>query len=111
MPDRLGCLVKTVVGSFPIEDPHTQQRQQRGIPDLCPINHAEPFSPSDHMGPQPIVKIQVGKDVIPPAMVCRCLVFPFLANSVEGVLGDLSKFSSVFLQAETKRGITSIVVG
>ena len=57
MPDRLRCLVKTVVGSFPIEDPHTQQRQERGIVNLHPIYNLEPFSPSDHMGPQLIIKV------------------------------------------------------
>ena len=80
MPDRLGCLVKTVVGSFPIEDPHAQQRQQRSIVDLRPVDHTEPFSPPDHMGPQPIVKEQVREDVIPPAMVCSRLVLPVLAD-------------------------------
>ena len=34
MPDRLHGLVKTIVGSLPIEDPHAQQRQQRRIVDL-----------------------------------------------------------------------------
>ena len=97
MPDRLGCLVKTVIGSFPVEDPHAQQGQQRSILDLRPINYAEPFSPSDHMGPQPIVKEQVQEDVIPPAMVRRRLVLPLLANPMKGVLGDLSKFSSALL--------------
>ena len=89
MPDHLSCLVKTIVGSFPIEDPHTQQRQQWSILDLCSINHTEPFSPSDHMGPQPIIKIQVWEDVAPPAMVSCHLILPLLANPMEGVLGDL----------------------
>ena len=110
MPDRLRSLVKTIVGSLPVEDPHTQQRQQRRIIDLCPIDHTQPFGPTDHMGPQPIVKEQVREDVIPPTMVCSRLVLPLLANPVEGILGDL-KFSSAFLKAETKRGITSCVVG
>ena len=111
MPDRLDCLVKTVIGSFPIKDPHAQQRQQRSVLDLRPVDHTEPFSPSDHVGPQLIVKVEVREDVIPPAMVRRCHIFPLLADSMEGVLGDLSKFSSAFLQAEMKRGITSVVVG
>ena len=48
------------------------------------------------MGPQPIVKVQVREDVIPPTMVCSCLVLPRLANPVEGILGDLSNFLSAF---------------
>ena len=41
------------------------------------------------MGPQPIVKVKVREDVIPPVMVRRCLILPLLADSVEGSLGDL----------------------
>ena len=57
MPDRLRCLVQTIVGSLPIEDSHAQQQQQGGIINLHLINNPEPFSPLDHMGPQPIVKV------------------------------------------------------
>ena len=95
MPDRLCCLVETIVGSFPIEDPHTQQRQKRGIVNLHSINHSEPFSPSDHMGPQPIIKVKVWEDVIPPAMVCSCFVLPILTNPMEGILGNLEFLFSV----------------
>ena len=56
MPDRLSGLVEMIVGSFPIEDPHVQQRQQQGVVNLRPVYYTEPFSPSDHMGPQPIIK-------------------------------------------------------
>ena len=49
----------------------------------------EPFSPSDHMGPQSIIEVQVREDVIPPAMVGGCLVLSLLANPVGGGLGDL----------------------
>ena len=89
MPDCLRGLVKMVVRSLPIEDPHTQQRQQRGIIDLRPIDYTEPFSPTNHMGPQPIVKEQVREDVVPPAMMGGCLILPLLMNPMEGILGDL----------------------
>ena len=89
MPDRLRGLVEMIVWSLPVEDPHAQQRQQGGVVYLRPIDHSEPFSPSDHVGPQPIVKVQVREDIIPPAMVSGHLVFPRFANPVEGVLGDL----------------------
>ena len=88
MPDCLCGLVKMIVGSLPIEDPNTQQRQQ-GVVNLCPIDHMEPFSPLDHMGPQPIIEVQVQEDVIPPAMMGSCLILPVLANSMEGILGNL----------------------
>ena len=95
MPDRLSCLVETIVGSLPIEDPHAQQRQQGGVVNLQTINHLEPFSPSDHMGPQLVIKVQVRKDVVPPVMVGSRLVLPHLTNSVEGILGDLQLLFSV----------------
>ena len=101
MPDCLCCLVKMIVGSLPIEDPHAQQWQQRGIVYLRPINNPEPFSPSDHMGPQPIIKVQVWEDVVPPTMVCSCLVLPHLVNPMEGVLGNL-QLLSVFLSRRNK---------
>ena len=71
----------------------------------------EPFSPSDHMGPQPIVKVQVREDVIPPAMVCSRLVLPLLTDPMEGSLGDLQTSLQRFYQKETKGEVTSSVVG
>ena len=59
MPDHLRSLVETIIGSFPVEDPHAQQRQQGQVVNLCLIDHMEPFSPTDHVGPQPIIKEQV----------------------------------------------------
>ena len=56
------------------------------------------------MGPQPIIKVQVREDVIPPTMVCSRLVLPRLANPVEGILGDLQTSLQHFYQEETKRG-------
>ena len=49
----------------------------------------EPFSPVDHVRPQPIIEEQVQKDVIPPAMVDSHLVLPLLVDPMKGVLGDL----------------------
>ena len=103
MPDRLCGLVKTIIGSFPIEDPHAQQRQQRQIVNLRPINDTEPLSPADHMGPQPIIEEQVWKNVVPPAMVCGGFILSLLVDPMKGVLGDLQNshqhFSSLVLTA------------
>ena len=63
------------------------------------------------MGPQPVVKVQVQKDVIPPAMVCSHLILPLLADSMKCGLGDLRTSLQHFYQKETKREVTSIVVG
>ena len=89
MPDCLGSLVETIVGSLPIEDPHAQQQQQQRIVDLHPIDYTKPFSPMDHMGPQLIIKEQVWKDVVPPAMVGSCLILPLLVDPMKSILGDL----------------------
>ena len=50
----------------------------------------KPFGPMDHMGPQLIIKEEVQEDVIPPPMVCSRLIFPLLADPMEGILGNLS---------------------
>ena len=70
--------------------------------DLCPIDNKEPFSPSDHVGPQPIIEIEVWEDVIPPVMVCSRLILPLLVNSVEGVLGDLQLLFSVSIKKKQR---------
>ena len=56
----------------------------------------EPLSPTNHMGPQPIIKEQVWKDIVPPVMVCSRLVLSLLANPMEGVLGDLQNSPQCF---------------
>ena len=98
MPDHLCCLVKTIVGSLPVEDPHTQQRQQQDVVNLRSVDHPEPFSPSDHVGPQSIIKVQVREDVIPPTMMGSCLILPVLTNPVESILGDLQLLFSVSIK-------------
>ena len=57
--DRLSHLVQTIIWSTPVEDPHAKQRQQGRIVNLPPVDHTKPFSPVDHMGPQPIIKEKV----------------------------------------------------
>ena len=89
MPDHLRGLVEAIVRSLPIKDPHAQKRQQQQIVDLCTVNHMKLLRPVDHIGPQPIIKVQVWEDVIPPVMVCSRLVLPLLVDPMEGVLGDL----------------------
>ena len=63
------------------------------------------------MGPQPAVKVQVREDIIPPAMMGSRLILPVLVDPVEGILGNLLIFFSVFLPTETKRKITLSVIG
>ena len=108
MPDRLGCLVKTIVGSLPVKDPHVQQRQQGGIVNLRLINNPEPLSPSDHMGPQPIIKVQVWEDVVPPAIVSGCLILPGLADPMEGSLGDLETSRQCFYKQKRRERLPQV---
>ena len=69
----------------------------------------KPFSPTDHVGPQLIIKEQVRKDVIPPAMVSSHLVLPLLADPMKGVLGDLQnspqRFSKQKQRGELPRAL------
>ena len=79
-----------------------QQRQQRSVIYLRPIHFSEPFSPSDHMGPQPIIKAQVREDIVPPTMVCSRRVLPCLENSMEGILGDLQFLVSISIKKKQR---------
>ena len=56
------------------------------------------------MGPQPIVKVKVWEDVIPPAVVCSHLILPLLADPMEGILGNLQLLFSVSSSRNEERG-------
>ena len=94
MSDCLSRLVQMIIWSTPVEDPHTEQRQQGRIIDLPLVDHTKPFGPVDHMGPQPIVKEEVREDVIPPAMMGSCLVLPLLTLGARGQLPSRSMMST-----------------
>ena len=51
MTDCLSRLVKTIVGSFPVKNPHPEKRQQGWIIDLRTVDHTKPFGSSDHVCP------------------------------------------------------------
>ena len=88
MPNHLCRLVKMIIWSTPIEDPHMKQRQQGRIVNHLLVDHTKPLGPTDHMGPQPIIK-EVWENIVPPAMVCGRLILPLFADPMEGILGDL----------------------
>ena len=52
-------MVHSIIGSFPVKDPHPKQRQEGQIIDLHLIHLSKPLRPSHHMGPKPIVEEQV----------------------------------------------------
>ena len=89
MPDRLSHLVKTIVGSLPVKNPHSKQRQEGRIVDLRPIHLSKPLNPPDHMGPESIIKDKVWIYVTPPPMMGSFLVLSSLLDPVEGILGNL----------------------
>ena len=55
------------------------------------------------MGPQPIIKEQVQKDIVPPAMVSGRLILPLLADPMKGVLGNLQNSPQCFFK-QKRRG-------
>ena len=93
----LGHLVKTVVGTGPVQDPHMEQTEENWIVDASPIYHSKPFHPLDHVGPETIIKVKVWVHVPPPPIMDNCLViwFSCLPNTMEGILGDLQFSVSV----------------
>ena len=85
----LGSLMKMVIRSLPIKDPHLKERQESWIINLGLVHLLEPFSPLDHMGPEPIVEEEVWVHISPPSVMSSNLIFSCLLNPMEGVLGDL----------------------
>ena len=94
--------METVIGSFPIKDPHSKKRQESWIVNLGPVHLSEPFSPSDHVGPKTIIEEEVRVCVPPPLVMSSNLVFSCLPNPMEGVLGDLSISLSVSYKQERR---------
>ena len=41
------------------------------------------------MGPQPIIKVKIREDIVPPPVMSSRLVLPLLVNPMEGILGNL----------------------
>ena len=85
----LGSLVHTVIGSFPVKDPHSKERQESWIIDLGLVHLLEPLCPLNHMGPESIIKKEVGICIPPPPVMDSDLVLSRFPNPVEGILGDL----------------------
>ena len=76
MPHGLGRLVKLVVGSFPVQNPHPEQRQEDRIIDLGPIHLMKPFGPVDNVGPESIVKEQIWVYISPPPIMGSNVILP-----------------------------------
>ena len=74
--DRLSRLMKTIIGSLPIENPHPEQRQESWIIDLRPIHLLKPLCPLDHVGPESIIEEQVQIHVPPPSIVGSLCILP-----------------------------------
>ena len=112
MSNHLCCLMKTIVGTSPVQNPHLEQAEEDQIVDTSPIHLSKPFCPSDHIGPEPIIEVEVQIHVPPPMVIDNCLVIwlPCLLNAMEGILGYLSISVSV-PSTGTKREITSKVEG
>ena len=71
---------------------------------MTPIDPSEPFSPLNHVHPEPIVEEEVRIHVPPPPIMNDRLViwFPRLPDPVEGVLGNLSISLSVSIKKKQR---------
>ena len=109
MLNSLSRLVKIVIGTSPVQDPHLEQVKKNQVIGLSPINASRPLRSSDHVCPQSVIKEEVRVHIPPPLIVNDGLViwFSLLLDPMEGILGDLSILCQCFHQKETKRGITS----
>ena len=87
MLNGLSGLVKTIVGSFPVEDPHLKERQESWIIDLSPVHLLEPLSPLDHMGSKPIVKEEIRVCIPPPLIVGSLGIFSSFHDPITGGKG------------------------
>ena len=109
VPCLIACVAwcKRLLGAFQSRTPmHNNDNNEASLIFI----HTEPFSPTDHMGPQPIVKVEVQEDVIPPAMVCSHLILPLLANPMEGSLGDLQLLVSISIKKKQRERLPQLLL-
>ena len=67
------------------------------------IHLSEPFSSSDHVGPELLVKEEVWVDIAPPLIVGSLNVLSGLQDPMEGILGNL-QFSISISTSRNKEG-------
>ena len=96
---------------FPVKDPHLKQRQEGRIVDLGPIHLLKPLCPSNHMGPESIVKKEVWICVSPPLIVGSLCVLSCLRDPVEGILGNLSISLSVSIKRKPREKLPQMLKG
>ena len=59
MLNSLGCLVKMIVGTSPVQDSHSEQVEENWIVNMGLINMLEPLHSSDHIHSQSVIKEKV----------------------------------------------------
>ena len=93
MLDGLSCLVHTIVGTSPVEDPHVEQTEQNRIV-IWTNQPNEAIPPLDHVWPKLIVEEQVWVHVPPPLILDYDWIIGLVLfnHSMVGVLGDLYPF-------------------
>ena len=70
MAHRLGCLVKTSIGTIPIKDPHPKQTTDDYILRTSLIVHPHvTFRIADRKRPQRVVIMELGKGIVEPTRV------------------------------------------
>ena len=89
--NSLGCLVKMIVGTSPVQDSHSEQVEENWIVNMGLINMLEPLHSSDHVHPELIVKEEIWVHIPPPPVLNNSLVIRLilLDHPVVGILGYL----------------------
>ena len=101
---RITCVTwyRRSLGAFQSRTPHSEQRQESQIIDLCTIHHSKPLGSTDHVGPKSIIKEKVWVHIVPPPMVGSLCVLPLLDNPMEGVLGNLENPPQCFFKQKQR---------
>ena len=86
--DGLGGLIQTMVVPFPAKDPNTKETKQDQIVDPGSINPMQPLPTPDHVGPEPVIMVEMRECLRPPPRLVNGLV-PCMDHILKAILGNL----------------------
>jgi len=96
---RRGSLVKTIVGSLPVEDPHLQQVVKDVVCHLLSVQHQQILMRSDHVCPKNIIIVKVEEVILLPPFLNHKLIsvlFPPESNPIGATTEDLALVNVCF---------------
>jgi len=85
MAHRRSCLVESVIGGLPVEDPYLHQVEQHIIGHHLPIQRQEILMGADHVDPKEIIVMEIQEAVAPPPLLDHELVMSFLSRKMSPV--------------------------